>query len=129
SHSDLLVNEIGAYSGTRPVNHWSSDEKVRHLDITSSGPWTVNVKPLCTAAAMTGSSISGSGDSVILVSQSGPATITHNGSSNFFVWSYQSSSDRDLEVNEIGPYNGTVLIDAGTDYLEIGADGNWTVTY
>lgn len=126
---DLLVNEVGPYQGIRPTNHWDADDAVRYLEITADGAWQVDVRTFCSARSMAGSSISGSGDEVVLVTQSGPATFTHNGSSNFFVWSYQSSSSRDLEVNEIGPFNGQELIDAGTVFLEIGADGDWTVNF
>lgn len=63
-------------------------------------------------------------------------TLSHRGESNFSVWSL----DRDLEqldllVNQIGDYEGTVLLSRGYSFsptsakhLEIDADGAWTIT-
>jgi hypothetical protein len=126
---DLLVNEIGAYSGRRPVNFviGQFDGPVRYLEITASGPWAINVLPL--SQAHTG--WAGSGDDVVAITPKSfnrPMTITHNGLSNFIVWSYSKTARLDLEVNEIGSYTGTVLLDAGASYLDIGADGSWTFT-
>lgn len=66
-----------------------------------------------------------------------PAVIdfTHDGSSNFIVWSLDSSLGTiDLLVNEIGPYDGRrpvnvwLLNPEVVRHLDITADGNWTVT-
>lgn len=126
---DLLVNEIGSYSGRRPVNFVIDqfDGPVRYLEVTASGPWTINVLPLSHAHTEWG----GAGDDVVAITSSSanrPMAISHTGSSNFFVWSYSTSRRLDLEVNEIGNFSGTVLLDAGARYLEIGADGWWSFT-
>lgn len=126
---DLLVNEIGNYSGRRPVN-FSIDQfngPVRYLEITASGSWTINVLPPSHAHTEWG----GFGDDVVAITPSSanrPMSIIHNGSSNFYVWSYSNTRRLDLEVNEIGGFSGTVLLDAGASYLEIGADGSWGFT-
>ena len=67
--------------------------------------------------------------------RSGPMALTmkHAGSSNFAVWSLDSSGNKiGLLVNTIGNYSGTRLIDAlqgqQTAALQIEADGNWSVT-
>jgi hypothetical protein len=76
---------------------------------------------------MTGNTISGTGDDVVRVDRSGATTFQHDGTSNLAVWSYQAignTNNRDLEINTIGAYAGTVAIDAGTVYLDITADGN-----
>jgi hypothetical protein len=124
---DLLVNEIGAYSGRRPVNFDSSDGRVRYLEINASGPWSIQVIPPSHAHTEWG----GFGDDVVKVTSSSsnrPISFVHTGSSNFIVWSYSNTRRLDLEVNEIGPYNGTVLLDAGASFLEIQADGSWGFT-
>jgi uncharacterized protein with LGFP repeats len=82
----------------------------------------------------------GFGRTVIPISKPGGAkvaavaTLTHNGRSNFIVKSLDASYGwKDLLVNEIGQYGGTVLFDErnwqGTDtvYLDIQADGAWTI--
>lgn len=57
------------------------------------------------------------------------ATISHQGTSNFAVWALDANLNRrDLLVNEIGAYTGTVRVERGTAGLEINADGSWTVT-
>jgi hypothetical protein len=54
------------------------------------------------------------------------ATLQHTGTSNFVVYAY-TSSGAELLVDEIGAYNGEVLLPAGTLLLEVTADGAWTV--
>jgi hypothetical protein len=113
------------------MNHAPFEDGVAYLEVTASGPWTIDVLPFCAMRTMGGNSISGTGDDVVTVNRSGIATLTHNGSSNFIVWSHQGFDlfDRDLEVNEIGPFNGDVVIDNGTLFLDIVADGNWSVSF
>lgn len=123
----------GAYEGVRPVNHSWLQGYVHYLDfVTADGSWTVDVKPFCSARVMTGNSISGTGDDVVLVSQAGEATITHTGADNFAVWAHESFSELDLAVNVIGVFNDTVDIGSGTVFLDISAsdtDGAWSVTF
>lgn len=128
---DLLVNEIGAYDGRRAFNHTPSDSGVTRLEITSSGAWQIDVIPFCAIRTMQGSSIVGTGDDIVSTNRGGIATITHNGSSNFIIWSHQGfgTLQRDLEVNVIGPFNGQVAINTDTIFLDIVADGAWTVTF
>ena len=52
--------------------------------------------------------------------------VTHKGSENFVVWSY-SAEGRDLQVNEIGRFNGEVLWPSNTVLVTIEADGAWTI--
>lgn len=78
---------------------------------------------------------SGTGDSVVDLPVAGTPcliSISHDGGSNFAIWSVNSSGENvDLLVNTIGSYSGTV-----TNYgkhtesamLSIKADGNWTIT-
>lgn len=122
----LLVNEIGSYAGIRPLD-FSDGEQTSRLEIQADGSWTVEVKPLSAAqrVSVPTTSLGGSGDTVLLLTGSSPdtATISHNGSSNFVVMAYGSS--RRLLVNEIGRYNGTVVVPRGTAVLEVIADGDW----
>jgi hypothetical protein len=124
---DLIVNEIGNYSGTRPVDF---GETPAALQIDADGSWTITIQPAQRAPVWSGST-SGKGAAVLLVSPDvfggglSKATITHDGESNFIVKAYGDSTD--LLVNEIGDYSGEVLLPAGTVLLEIEADGSWTV--
>ena len=62
--------------------------------------------------------------------------LTHDGTSNFIVWSLDSSFGLiDLLVNEIGPYDGRRMVHGGwfsapelVRHLDIDADGAWSIT-
>jgi hypothetical protein len=127
---DLLVNEIGSYQGSRLVNGgWiGTPDQVRFLDVSSSGSWTITVKPLSAAPSFR-TSASGTGDEILLYrGTAATLTSTHNGSSNFIIRGYESNGRYNtLIVNEIGSYSGTDLIGSGTRILDISADGNWTL--
>ena len=107
-------------------------EAVGILEITATGNWEVTIEPLFTARLVLcseGSAV-GEGDDVVVVSDfidsGGAATLTHNGDSNFSVWAWGTT--RDLLVNEIGAYDGTVLVESGLFIWDVSADGDWTVT-
>lgn len=129
SHIDLLVNEIGPYTGTRPMQ-FEFDEPVAGLEIIADGAWSYEVWRLSDEPEQS-CRVDGSGDSVIRLNEfktsNGTATLTHDGSSNFYIWAW-STSDRDLLVNEIGPYDATVLVTVGHNTWDIGADGAWSVS-
>jgi hypothetical protein len=127
---DLLVNEIGSYQGRRMVHGgwFSQPELVRHLDIDADGPWSITARPMSAASSMT-SYLTGSGDDIVRY-QGSASTLssTHDGTSNFVIWGYESDgSIAGLIVNEIGAYSATDLIPSGTAILDIAADGNWTL--
>lgn len=84
---------------------------------------------------------SGVGSTVLRINKpggaalAGVAALKHEGTGNFIVWSLDGSLQKlDLVANEIGAYGGTVLFDEWNDegvetvYLEIQADGPWTIT-
>lgn len=124
---DVLVNAIGNYDGTRPVN-FGRTEALRELEIQADGPWTISLRPLSDAPAAEAGSSAGSGDAVVRVDGGGRGAFTHDGSANFIVEAYEDfgSFDGMPIVNEIGPYDGTVRVPSGTQVLVIQADGNWT---
>lgn len=75
--------------------------------------------------------ISGRGDDVISGIELGDGIYrVHftNSRSNFIVHSYDSTDDRDLLVNEIGNYDGYVLLTGSAPYsFEITSSGKWTM--
>jgi hypothetical protein len=130
---DLMVNEIGQYSGRRGLNvgffSFSTPDIVRHLEIDADGAWSATVRPL-SEARVVGSASNGIGDDFVKFTAPTPVTMrsSHNGSSNFAIWSLEPSGALgDLLVNEIGAYNGTDPVPRGTKYLDVTADGNWTL--
>lgn len=55
------------------------------------------------------------------------ATFTHSGRRNFIVKAYNDAGEEDLLVNEIGTYQGSVLLYSEAPvFLEINGDGNWS---
>lgn len=59
--------------------------------------------------------------------------LTHNGKRNFIVKLVESNSgEYDLLVNEIGEYDGNVLVNTTKGkkyYLVIDADGEWSIEF
>lgn len=125
---DLLINTIGSYQGTVPID-FSSDEQTSRLEIKSSGSWEVQVLPIDYARTETVPGIfTGNTDDVVILTGGKPDLIkaTSTGESNFIVWSF-SSSGRDLIFNEIAPYSGTAMLDSSTILLTISAEGDWSL--
>ncbi len=57
------------------------------------------------------------------------AHLTHSGTSNFIVKEYDGEGKRHGIVNEIGYYDGIVILENDGPYMfNIQADGNWTVS-
>lgn len=123
---DLLVNDIGRYDGVRPLD-FGSDEWSDRLEINADGAWSAVIEPITAAEPISvpDSGHSGRGDTVLRLLGSDPdtATLSHSGESNFAVTSYGNS--RRLLVNEIGKYNGTVIVPRDTVVIEVVADGSW----
>lgn len=120
-----IVNEIGNYDGIRPLN-FERGEAVAEFEIAADGAWTIEVSPITSARMWSPSTpIEGDGDEVVLADGvEGAAMFTHDGGSNFQVTAWGDS--RDGLINEIGTYDGTVRVPAGTLLVEIVADGTWT---
>lgn len=77
--------------------------------------------------------VSGSGDNVVsdIKVSDGIYRVhfTHSGRRNFIVKSYDATNDKELLINEIGTYDGYVLLLGKSPYsFEIEADGSWTYT-
>ncbi|GEK79100.1 TM2 domain-containing protein [Agrococcus baldri] len=125
STGDLLVNTIGAYSGTAAYGITAFGEGVR-LQVTADGAWELTIAPVASAPELTPA---GSGDGVFLYGgDAGAAAVTHDGAANFIV--QQHSDDflaMGLLVNDIGAYTGTVPIGSGPSVVTVMADGGWTI--
>lgn len=128
---DLLVNEIGSYTGTKLIDAVEG-EQTAALKITGTGfTWTVVLKPLSMGRVWTGSgTLGGRGDEVVIMPSEpfgglDAARITHTGKSNFAVYAF--AENRELLINEIGRYSGEVQVPSGTSILTFDADGPWTI--
>ncbi len=129
---DLLVNEIGPITSRNLVE---ASSPFTYLEISAEGDWRLEFVQLETAIS-TGfiqtwdgaAPLAGAGNDVVLYSGGlGILQYSNTGDSNFQIYGY-SDSGSDLLVNEIGPIEGTGRITAGPLLLDIGADGDWTLT-
>lgn len=127
---DLVANAIGDHKGTRAFNV-SRANKVRSLEVTADGSWTLQVLPISKARYWAISAKGAGADVLRLTAPSRAArrmTIRHSGESNFIVWALDNRGRyTKLLANRIGDYRGRVLLPAGTRYATIEADGAWTI--
>lgn len=125
STGELLVNTIGAYSGTTAWGISALGEGVK-LQVMADGAWTFDIRPMGAAPEI---APAGTGDAVFLYDGGAAAlTATHAGSSNFAVHEETGKTfSIGLLINEIGQYSGTVPLSAGPSMITVVADGAWTL--
>lgn len=123
---DLLVNTIGNYSGTIPIDFLDVEHTAR-FQVKSNGSWEITLLPLTEMELfLVPGSYDGNGDNVLALFGSTPDLLKADASKadgNFVVWGY--SNTKDLVINEIAPYEGTTILDSGTLVLEVKAEGPW----
>lgn len=123
---DLLVNEIGNYSGTTAYGLNSLTGDSVKLQITADGPWTIKIAPV-SSAPLLGSNTKGRGDKVFRYDGAAADwAISHKGSANFVV-SQVGGIFPNLAVNEIGSYKGVVPLTDGPSVITLMADGSWSL--
>lgn len=123
---DLLVNEIGSYTGTTVYGLHSWGEQGVRIQVTADGAWEVAIEPVSQAPSLESS---GTGDAVYLYDGgAGALHVTHDGERNFVVLEESDDwSSMGLLVNEIGRYEGTVPLSSGPSLVSVNADGSWTL--
>jgi len=136
---DLLVNTIGEYEGTRPLDFLDYEETAR-FQIEGRGQWEIQIFPLYERIRRVGipGTFDGKGDDVILgynmTGTGRPDLLKVDASQtrgNFVVWGYGNS--RDLLINELAPYSGTVIVARslsmvkGALILVVRAEGSWSI--
>ena len=147
---DLLVNEIGAYNGSKAIgvreNNILGAKPGDHImNISADGNWEVGiVQPQPPdAAEVLPLDVAGTGDSVspYFTLNAGLTTFTmsHDGSENFIIQLISADGElADFLANEIGAYEGKKALGVqpnnilgaspGIHILSITADGNWKVS-
>ncbi|MEU6788797.1 hypothetical protein ABZ912_57255 [Nonomuraea angiospora] len=127
----LLANEIGPYKGTVLYNGDGTTKSIAAVQIKADGAWSAVFKPLSKARCWCTATMKGTGDQVLKLSPTrGLRTVTavHIGESNFIVQSYtRLGSWGDLLFNDIGSYQGSSVLPAGTRLVTVKADGPWTL--
>lgn len=126
---DLLVNTIGSYSGRIEMD-FIVGQDTSMIQVQASGPWSITITPYQDAPLEMISvpgTYQGNGDNILyLIGDASIAEFEASGDSNFIVWS--AGDSKELIVNEIAPYSGTVIIPGAPILLIIRAEGNWTVS-
>jgi hypothetical protein len=127
---ELLVNTIGGYNGTVPVDFENVNTK--RISITAAGNWELQILPVSSAQIVSvPGNVVGTGDVVITLEGAIPDKITADASQasqNFVITAYNfkpSMDYLDLLVNEIAPYTGAFLAPKGTTLLVIHSSGPW----
>jgi hypothetical protein len=128
-HIDLLVNTIGNYTGRVAIDLMANQNPTRRLEINAGGSWTIVLYPLSLdyiRICVVPGPCTGTGDDLVAL-DGDPDTmqVEYPGGGNFAIWSF--ATERDLLVNEIGPYSGKVLLTNGTFMLVVHAEGPWTL--
>lgn len=124
---DLLVNEIGSFTGT--VTDWNYFEKATVISVKAGGDWSITFRPMSSIEiAQNGDSFTGPNVVGIDAGSISKISFTHNGSSNFVVRGVGTSSAK-LLVNEIGSYDGTVVWSQPQAFFVVDADGDWTIAW
>lgn len=125
NYTELFVNTTEPYVGTTLDPSLSTTM----LEITASGDWTIELRSVYEMETISaGQSISGTGDTVMLVSSPGKtATISGNADSHHFaVKSYGFTAD-DLMVNTTDPYEGKVMLKGDPFLITVDSEGDWTI--
>lgn len=124
---DGAINAIGNYSGVTAFGLAGGGlgKTTKSFQVTASGPWTISIAPIDSAAPMPAS---GHGDGVYKYDGAAKTwTFTNTGQSNFIVTQYSKSSPMpSINVNEIGNYSGSVPGVSGPSVIVVQSDGAWT---
>lgn len=129
---DLLVNTSDPYEGFGPIDFYDNSHTTR-FEVNATGEWKIEVLPVSTVRALSiPGIIEGLGDEVVQLVGAKPdkAYILGNqtGSNHFSIVSSSTKGDYlDLLVNTSDPYEGTVLIDGESTYLEINSSDKWSI--
>lgn len=137
-YSELLVNEIGRYSGQVAVR--DAEAGRYRVQVDADGAWDLRFTqpgPEPTAQTIPGS-VMGQGPSVVQIRSNRDSqpvvSLRHRGDSNFIVEviGIGSVTGSELLANEIGDFDGETLVremPAGFYLLAVEADGTWEVTF
>ena len=125
---DLLVSEVGSYSGT--VTNYTDHDDTAMLSIESSGSWSVTFKPMCLMGQLkNGETYSGDDVRYINADSLTSVDVVHSGDHYFSVWGI-GMTDADLLANEIGDYDGTVVWNQPQSFLIVScSEGSWSVSW
>lgn len=128
--TDLVVDTIGGYAGTRTVNLGRHVDGHRALAIQADGNWTIELLPLSDATRVEHGVASGRGDDVVLIDGGGHGWFSHDGGTEVVVEEYRGPalSAGSIIVDAVGSYDSDVQITEDAEVLAITADGAWELS-
>jgi hypothetical protein len=125
---DLLINTIGAYEGTIPIDIFEGEQTAR-FEVKADGAWEIQVLPMgMSRRESIPGTVTGIGDDVFYIDGGGADLLkadASQASQNFVV--YALSDRRKLIVNQIAPYTGTSIIDSDSFMIIVNATGPWSI--
>ena len=129
----VLANEIGTSKGDVGMNF--ATKKIVRLEVSSydNGNWELVIKPVAAARNFDSSQISGNGYELIeaypFEYSSTVVKVTHSGENNFIIYEFDCNGEIvGILANEIGSYTGEKITTLGACFLEVVADGNWSIS-
>lgn len=131
-HLEFLVDTIGDYSGTVPVDF--DQTATRRLTINADGTWGIQFLPVSSAQMVpVPGTITGKGQQVFSLVGLAPDQITvdaSQASGTFIIQVYKSKSTTDylgLLVTGVAPFTGAFLAPSGANLLTVTASGPWKI--
>lgn len=126
---DLLVNTVETYIGIRPIDFLDGQQTTR-FEVKATGNWEIKLHPLDAAERLNvPGEFKGTGDNVITLAGGTPdlANISGNAAGSYFGVMGYGGSFPDMLVNDVEPYQGTVILSPDTIVLVIQATGDWSI--
>lgn len=122
---DAMITTIGSYEGSQAFGLHSMGNEPTKIEVTADGNWEITIAHLSTAPVLE-LPVDGDGDAVFQYeTDAAEWAVTFDGDGAFTV---NLSDDAFGGVLEMGPYEGTVAVSAGSGVLSISGDGAWTIS-
>ncbi len=137
---DLLVSATSPYAGTVLFN-WQAGNQPVAFRLAGGSDWTIDVEPVEHAPSWAASSLTGSGDRVLRLTEPISGTlkihVAHPAAGRLTIAAFLGDSDEgegsfaDLAraplLSVTGPYDGVIELAEDTILVTITADGDWTL--
>jgi len=127
-----LINKNGSEVNNETVLFNFKFEQPTLLEITATADWEIILKPVASARNFSDDEITGSGSEVIEFYENNSTfqVLTFVSPTGVSVVSYEcNGSYNDLVINQLGSAtDNSVRSDSGTCYLEIVANGEWSIS-
>ena len=126
---DILVNTLGNYTGTIPLDFVGNEQTAR-LQISAPGHYEITILPLPSIRHVTvPGTFNGTGDDVVLLEGSSVNTLKYDATQakiNFTLTGYFNGALHSL-VQTIAPNTGSVTLSEPAPILVIHTQGNWSI--